>query len=77
MAFTKTVCAVSRDEFREHAKDLPVQIDGINLTAEAKEFSTKSLGWNASEKREIPLNGKTVKVQIGLNVTIIGSKELA
>jgi hypothetical protein len=76
MAFGKTVCAVTRDEFRQHAQDLPVQIDGIKLDAAVKEFSTGSLGWNLSEKSDIQLNGKTVRVQVGLNVTIIGSNKL-
>ena len=77
MAFTATVCPITRAEFVEHAKDLPVQIDGVKLTAEVKEFSTRSLGWSISQKDTITLNGKKVKVQIGLNVTIVGSKELA
>ena len=82
MAFTKTACAVTREEFAQHAKPLPVQLDGIEvkgigLTAEVKQFSTGSLGWSISEKRDMQLNGKTVRVQVGLNVTIIGSKEAA
>ena len=77
MAFTKTACAVTRDEFAANAKPLPVQLDGIKLDAEVKQFSTGSLGWSISEKRDIQLNGKTVRVQVGLNVTIIGSKEAA
>ena len=77
MASTATVCPITRSEFAEHAKDLPVQIDGVKLTAEVKQFSTGSLGWNINAKDSIELNGKKVKVQIGLNVTIIGSKEAA
>ena len=91
MAFTKTACAVTREEFSQHAKPLPVQFDvalpppsngqppghGLSLTADVKHFSTGSLGWSISEKRDIRLNGKTVRVQVGLNVTIIGSKEAA
>jgi hypothetical protein len=76
VAFAATVCPITRAEFVEHAKDLPVQIDGAKLTAEVKEFSTRSLGWNINAKDFITLNGRRVKVQIGLNVTIVGSKEL-
>jgi hypothetical protein len=77
MAFGKTQCAVTRSEFRQHAQDLPMQLGDLkDLSAGVKEFSTGSLGWNLSEKRDLQLNGHTVKVQIGLNVTIIGSKEL-
>jgi hypothetical protein len=77
MAFTATVCPITRQEFLEHAKELPVQLDGISLTAEVKEFSTHSIGWNINAKDFVTINGKKVKVQIGLNVTIVGSKELA
>jgi hypothetical protein len=77
MAFTATVCPITRQEFLEHAKELPVQLDGVSLTAEVKEFSTRSLGWHINAKDFVTLNGKQVKVQIGLNVTIVGSKELA
>jgi len=73
----KTVCALTREQFRLQAVDLPVQIDGISLDAAAKEFSTGSLGWNLSEKRDLKVGDTTVRVQIGLNVTIIGSKEAA
>ena len=42
--------------------------------APTKEFSTGSLV--ASGKTTIQVNGKPVTVQIGMNLTIIGSKEL-
>jgi hypothetical protein len=77
MAFTATVCPITRQEFLEHAKELPVQLDGVSLTAEVKEFSTRSLGWNINAKDFVTINGKKVKVQIGLNITFVGSKELA
>ena len=73
--FKKTVCPVTRREFRQHAVALPVQIGELTLQADVKEFSTNSLGWNLSEKKDVQLNGKKVHCQIGLNVTIIGSKE--
>ena len=73
----KTVCALTREQFRLQAVDLPVQIDGISLDAAAKEFSTGSLGWTYSEKKDIPLNGKQVKCQVGINITIVNSKEAA
>lgn len=43
-----------------------------------REFSTKSVGYNASGKAELCIDGKHyVDVQIGANITVIGSKELA
>jgi len=68
---------MNRAEFVEHAKPLSVQINGITFTAAPKEFSTRSLGWNINGKTELTVNGETVRVQIGLNLTIVGSKELA
>jgi hypothetical protein len=68
--------ALTRSEFRNHALALPVTINGTAHTAVVKEFSTGSLGWNINGKTEITVNGKPVKVQIGLNLTIVGSKDM-
>jgi hypothetical protein len=68
---------MNRESFRNHAAPIPVQINGTNLTALPKEFSTRSLGWNINQKLDLPVNGETVRVQVGLNLTIVGSKEMA
>ena len=68
---------LTRSEFRNHAIALPVVINGVPHTAVVKEFSTGSLGWNINAKTEVTVNGKPVRVQIGLNLTIVGSKEFA
>lgn len=72
----KTTCPLTRAEFRAHAKPVQVSINNVPLIAEVKEFSTGSLGWFINGKMSIEINGKPVSVQIGLNMTIIGSKEL-
>ena len=72
----KTSCPVTRAEFRAHAKPITVNINNVPLLADVKEFSTGSLGWFINGKTTIEVNGKLVSVQIGLNMTIIGSKEL-
>ncbi len=79
----KTVCPItSVDEFNRNAEALEVVIrttSGKELYVgrmEAKEFSTLSLGWNASDKATVPVGPVPVKVQIGVNVTVIGSKEI-
>jgi hypothetical protein len=72
----KTICPVSREEFREQAKAITVVIDGQTLTAPAREFSTGSLGWYLNGKQQIDVGGTAVTVQIGLNLTIVGSKDL-
>jgi hypothetical protein len=72
----KTTCPISRPEFRQKAKPVTVTINGIPLQAEVKEFSTGSLGWYLNGKTMIDVGGTPVSVQIGLNLTIVGSKEL-
>jgi hypothetical protein len=46
------------------------------MIAEVKEFSTGSLGWYLNGKTTVEVGGTPVSVQIGLNLTIVGSKEL-
>ena len=46
------------------------------MTAEVKEFSTGSFGWYLNGKTTIEINGKQVSVQIGMNLTVVGSKDL-
>jgi hypothetical protein len=72
----KTSCPISRGQFRTHAKPISVTIGDRTFTAGVKEFSTGSLGWNINDKTTVEIDGKPVAVQIGLNLTIVGSKEL-
>ena len=72
----KTTCPVTRPEFTAGAKPVEVTINGNRMTAHPKEFSTGSLGWYLNGKTEIDVNGVMVTVQVGMNLTIVGSKEL-
>jgi hypothetical protein len=72
----KTTCPISRADFRAHAKPVTVRVGEVPMTAEVKEFSTGSLGWYLNGKTTIEVNGVPVSVQIGMNITIVGSKEL-
>ena len=72
----KSTCPISRAEFRGHAKPIKIVIGGSEMIAEVKEFSTGSLGWYLNGKTVIEVNGTPTSVQIGLNLTIVGSKEL-
>jgi hypothetical protein len=72
----KTSCPISRAEFAAHAKPVTVQIGDKSYTAVPKEFSTGSLGWNVNDKVTVEIGGTPVTVQIGMNLTIVGSKEL-
>jgi hypothetical protein len=69
-------CPVTRSEFRDAAQPVEVVINGIPMMAQIKEFSTGSLGWYLNGKSVIDVGDKKVSVQIGMNITIIGSKEL-
>lgn len=72
----KTTCPITRAQFRENAKALVIKIGDDELEAEVKEFSTGSLGWYVNGKTKVDIGGVRVPVQIGLNLTIVGSKEL-
>jgi hypothetical protein len=72
----KTSCPITRAQFRAHAKPMSVTIGDRTFTGAVKEFSTGSLGWNVNDKTTIEIDGKPVSVQIGLNLTIVGSKDL-
>ena len=72
----KTTCPITREEFRQNAKTVKVVVNDVPLLADVKEFSTGSLGWYLNGKTTIEINGKAVSVQLGMNMTIVGSKEL-
>jgi hypothetical protein len=72
----KTNCPISRDHFREHAQPIVIKIGTEELEADVKEFSTGSLGWYLNGKTKIEIGGVKVPVQMGINLTIVGSKEL-
>ena len=72
----KTTCAISRKQFSENAKPIEVVINGVPMSAEVKEFSTGSLGWYLNGKMTVKIGDTPVTVQIGMNMTIVGSKEL-
>jgi hypothetical protein len=72
----KTSCPISRAQFREKARPVTVTINGVPLPAEVKEFSTGSFGWYLNGKTMIEVDGTPVAVQIGMNLTVVGSKEL-
>jgi len=72
----KTTLALTREQFRTHAQPMTVVINGKEYQVPRKEFSTGSLGWYLNDKIDITIDGVPAKVQIGLNLTLVGSKEL-
>jgi hypothetical protein len=71
----KTSCPITREQFK-HAKHVTVEINGQKLTADPKSFSTGSLGWYLNTKVTVEVDGVPVQAQVGMNLTIVGSKEL-
>jgi hypothetical protein len=71
----KSTCPISRTQFVEKAEPLKVTINGQEQVAEVKEFSTGSFGWNINAKTVIHVDGKPLSVQIGMNMTVVGSKD--
>ncbi len=63
-------------EFRQGAKAVEITIAGQRMDVPVKFFQTGSLGWYLNGKTTITVDGQPVPVQIGLNLTIVGSKEL-
>ena len=69
-------CPITREQFTGSAKPLKVEINGQTYVAEVKEFSTGSFGWNLNTKVTIEVGGQPVNVQVGMNLTVVGSKDL-
>ena len=75
--FRKTECPISRSEFLSQATGVEVVINGQATLAQAKEFSTGSFGWHHGDKLTLKVGDKLVRVQVGLTLTVIGSKDAA
>ena len=73
----KTSCPVTKTQFVEKATPLKVTINGQDMLAEVKEFSTGSFGWYMNAKTVVEIDGKAVSVQIGMNMAVVGSKDAA
>lgn len=71
----KTACPVSLTQFMEKAEPLKVSINGQEMLAEVKQFSTGSFGWYMNGKTVVTVDGKPLSVQIGMNMTVVGSKD--
>jgi hypothetical protein len=71
----KSPCPVSKTQFLDKAEPVKVTINGQEMTADKREFSTGSFGWYINGKTTIQVDGKPLSVQIGMNLTVVGSKE--
>jgi hypothetical protein len=71
----KSACPLSKTQFIDKAEPVKLVINGQELVADKKEFSTGSFGWFYNGKISVTVDGKPVSVQVGLNLTVVGSKE--
>jgi hypothetical protein len=71
-----TVCPISREDFLAKAEPIKIELNGFPLTAEPREFSTGSFGWYVNAKAPVTVDGKTIQVQVGINLPGVGSKDL-
>ena len=74
-------CPISREQFAKSAPVLMIDFgDGKQpigkMIAGPREFASGSMGWYAGEKITVMVDGVPVKVQVGINLTVVGSKDL-
>lgn len=73
----KTTCPISRADFLAKAEPIKIELNGYPLTAEPREFSTGSFGWYFNGKAPVTVDGKTLSIQVGMNLIVVGSKDVA
>jgi hypothetical protein len=71
---SRTNCPVSRAQFQTTATALDVKVGDQALAALPREFSTGSFGYQGNGKVILMIDGKPALCQVGINVTVIGSK---
>jgi hypothetical protein len=71
----KSPCPISKTQFLEKAEPVKVMLASSEINADKREFSTGSFGWYYNGKTTIMVDGKPLAVQIGMNLTVVGSKE--
>ena len=72
----KTVCPISRADFLAKAEPLQITVGSQTVTADPREFSTGSFGYYVNTKTTVQIDGKTVQVQVGMNLIVVGSKDV-
>jgi hypothetical protein len=72
------VCTITREHFRANARktDLTAVTDIVKQLSPRAIVAGNSLGWYAGGKATVCVDGKVCDVQVGMNVTIIGSKDV-
>ena len=71
----KSPCPLSKTQFLDKAEPVKSRSGNSAIVADKREFSTGSFGWYYNGKTTITVDGKPLSVQVGLNLTVVGSKE--
>lgn len=71
----KAECPIKKDDFLAKAKAVAIETAGQKKVASVKEFSTGSFGWYMNDKVVIEVDGVPIKCQMGVNITVVGSKD--
>jgi hypothetical protein len=71
----KSPCPVTKTQFLETAEPVKITVGASEIIADKREFSTGSFGWYYNGKTNIMVDGKLLSVQVGLNLTVVGSKD--
>ena len=71
----KSPCPISKTQFLDTAEPVKIIIGTTELIADKREFSTGSFGWYYNGKTTVNVDGKPLSVQVGINLTVVGSKE--
>jgi hypothetical protein len=72
----KTKCPFSRAEMEAlEGTPVTIKVGDREVLATFRGFSTGSFGFFLSDKLELELDGKRVKLQANINLTVVGSKD--
>jgi hypothetical protein len=69
------VCPVRREQFRARAKSVKVVLDGKEFASEIEAIPTRSFCWFINARINVKITWGVVPFRVGLNLTIIASKE--
>jgi len=66
---------MTASHFLENAPNLEVNVWGNKIEGGARVFTSGNKGWYAGGKIQVPIGGEVLWGQIGINLSIVGSKE--
>eukprot|EP00051_Salpingoeca_urceolata_P027761 m.483170 g.483170 ORF g.483170 m.483170 type:complete len:192 (+) comp22803_c0_seq1:117-692(+) len=67
--------AMSPQDFEEQAGLLELDVFGNKIVGAPRTFTSSNRGWYAGGKIQVPVGDQLLWAQLGINITIVGSKE--